>query len=151
MDEKLYVKALQFLKLRPRSEKEVRDNLLKKKAPENQIDTIIGVLKEQKFLNDYDFAKWWIEQRTTFRPKGWYVIEQELKLKGISHEIIKSFAQEKSEDADLESAKRLIERQLRKYQGLSRQELYNKLGGYLSRRGFNYEVIKACIDSVLGK
>lgn len=151
MDEKFYVKALQFLKNRPRSEKEVRDNLVKKKTPREQIDIIVGVLKQQKFLNDHEFAKWWIEQRTQFRPKGWRVIELELKQKGISDEIIKSFGEEKREESELDKAKKIVERHSAKYKGLTRQELYVKLGGYLGRRGFGYDIIKACIDDVMGK
>lgn len=157
MDEKFYTKALQYLSLRPRSEKEVRDNLLKFKAPLEQIQTIIDLLKKQRFLDDIVFAKWWVEQRSNFRQKGWRIIELELKQKGISDEIIKNLASGiKNQELEgvkpeLDQAKDLVEKNIKKYKGLSRQQLYQRLGGFLGRRGFDYEVIKACIDSVLKK
>lgn len=157
MDEKFYTKALKFLSMRPRSEKEVYDNLLKFKAPKEQIQIIIDLLKKQKFLDDAAFAKWWAEQRSNFRQKGWRILELELKQKGISSEIIKNLGLEikkgvvEGVKSELEQAKELVEKNLRKYKGLSRQQLYQKLGGFLGRRGFSYSVIKACIDDVAGK
>jgi regulatory protein len=157
MDEKFYTKALKYLALRPRSEKEVRDNLLKFKALEEQVNIIVELLKKQKFLDDVSFAKWWVEQRSNFRQKGWKIVELELKQKGISKEIIKNLESEMKNGTlegvkgELEQAKELVEKNIRKYQGLTRQELYQKLGGFLGRRGFNYDIVKACIDEVLEK
>jgi regulatory protein len=93
IDKKLYTQALKFLAKRARSTAEVRDNLLKVKAPEEQIQLIINLLTQQKFLDDMQFAQWWIEQRMLLRPKGWYVLEQELRQKGIPDDILKGRTQ----------------------------------------------------------
>jgi len=154
MDERFYTKALRFLQLRPRTEKEVKDNLLKYKAPKDQIEIIINKLKEQKFLNDEEFAKWWIEQREKFRPKGWSLVEIELRNKGISKEIIQNLRfknKDLREDKELAKAKVLIQKNLKKFQGLSREKLFQKLGGFLTRRGFGYEIVKTCIDELYQK
>lgn len=155
MDETFYTKALKFLALRPRTEKEVRENLLKHKASKNQIDVIIEKLKKQKFLNDEEFAKWWTEQRQKFRPKSWQIIKFELQQKGINPEIIKNqelrIKSQEEGKSDLEVAKELVEKNLKKFQNLSKQQLYQKLGGFLGRRGFSYDVVKVCIDEVFGK
>jgi regulatory protein len=156
MDEKLYTQALKFLARRPRSEKEVKDNLKKKKASEDQIIPIIDLLKKQKFLNDLDFAKWWLEQRSNFKPKGWYVLQFELKQKGIEQEVIKKLEQEFKnaqivEKTELEMAKELVERRKKKYAGLPAREMYQKLGSFLARRGFDLDTIKAVIDPLLEK
>ena len=86
--EKFYKAAFRFLSFRPRSEKEVKRLLKKKKCDELTSQRIIENLKEHKFLNDEEFARWWIEQRTFIKPKAWRVIKFELKQKGIAEEII---------------------------------------------------------------
>lgn len=188
MDEfqKLYNKALRFLSFRPRSEKEVRDNLIKtlkrkrnnkpattetQKRQEAQndfsvsdefsdsvvarkaliIDQVIAKLKEQKFLNDEEFTKWWIEQRTTFRPKGIRLIKIELQRKGVAREIVDNIVEnsELKVENDLDKAKKLVQKKLPRYQNLPRQEQYQKLGAFLARQGFDWETIKEGIDDVL--
>lgn len=151
--EKFYDKALKFLSYRPRSEKEVRDNLLKKKASSSLIDLIIKKLQEQKFLNDREFVKWWIEQRTLVKPTGKRLIKFELKKKGIDKELIDEVF-DSVEDLvhdELEMARNLVQRKINKYKGLDRQKIYQRLGGFLSRRGFDYDTIKKAIDEFILK
>ena len=154
--EKFYNIALRFLSYRPRSEKEVRDRLIRKKIDSQIIEKIIAKLKEKKFLNDEEFAKWWIEQRTKVRPKAIRVITLELKQKGISNEIIESLLSKdvSSEEQvlnDLELANKLIEKRIERFRNSSKQEIYQKLGSYLSRRGFDWETIKQSIDELFSK
>lgn len=154
--EKFYNKALRFLSFRPRSEKEVRDNLSKSsfaKASEGQegkekvIDKVIYKLKEQKFLNDEEFAKWWIEQRQTHKPRAFWLVKSELKQKGI--DINKIQIPETIIQADLEQAKKIVQKKIDKYKNLSRKEIYQKLGSVLARKGFDWEIIKKSIDDSL--
>ena len=142
--------AIRFLSIRSRSEKEVRDNLLKHQAKADVIEKIITVLKEQKFLSDLEFAKSWIRSRTTFKPKSRSTVEFELRLKGVNKDTVdEAFASmeedsEKSDDYTL--AKNLLESRKNRYSGLSKQELYQKAGAFLARRGFRWEIIKRSID-----
>lgn len=154
--EKYLNSALRFLSFRPRSEKEIRDKLIGKKAPQEIIERVITSLKDHKFLNDEDFARWFIEQRLRFRPKGLRIIKLELKQKGIDSEIIESAISNLSTDDeggvpsnDLESAKKLVEKKISKYIGLEKQVIYQKLGAFLARRGFNWDTIKKSIDEGL--
>jgi regulatory protein len=157
--EKYLNKAFHFLSFRPRSIKEVRDSLLKKKASPEIIERVIASLKEHKFLNDEDFARWFVENRLRFNPKGIRIIKMELKQKGIAAEIIDeaidSLSKNEDESSvpsnDLESAKILVEKKLPKYVGLEKQIIYQKLGAYLARRGFDWGVIKKSIDDALEK
>ena len=154
IDEKLYARALRFLAKRPRSEKEIIDNLKKKNASDKQITLIITELREYKFLNDEDFAKWWIEQRKILKPMGWRVLELELKQKGIAKEIIEELRfkmQDSRKETELETAMKLAEKRFKRLQGASKDEVYRKIGGFLARRGFAMDTIKAVIDQLLQK
>ncbi len=151
--DRFYEKALKFLSFRPRSEKEIRDNLKKKKAPDSTVDLIIKKLRDQKFLNDKEFTKWWIEQRTIVKPTGVRIIRIELQRKGIDKEMMQEVLEDSSDIVhnELDMARNLVARKFKKYKGMERQEVYRKLGGFLSRRGFDYDTIKKAIDEILRK
>ena len=96
---KLFDASLRFLSYRPRSEKEVKDFLAKKIARVENIKfteasqspailQIITRLKKQSFLDDEEFAEWWVKARTSSQPKGPYLIKRELAWKGVDKEII---------------------------------------------------------------
>ncbi len=142
--DKFYNKALRFLSFRPRSEKEVRDNLKKAKVPDSTIQAISVKLKEKNFLNDEEFAKWWIEQRTAFKPRSLRLIKMELRQKGIAQDLIKKMIYESgiTNKDDLESAEKLIEKRLSRYKNSSKEEKIQKLGRFLASKGFDYDVIK---------
>lgn len=157
--EKLYNKALRFLSYRPRSEKEVRENLSKKsrksrkveQIDEEIINQVIDKLKQQRFLNDEEFARWWIEQRTKFSPRGLRLIKIELRQKGISDELIElgTKNQELGKEDDLTLAKDLVRKKLPRYKNLEKKEICQKLGAFLARRGFDWDIIKQSIDEVI--
>lgn len=159
-----YARAIKLLARRPRSEKEVRDNLLKKSAqgrdlasggkkiPPEVLENIINKLKEQKFVNDEEFAAWWIEQRTRVTPRSMRLIRFELLQKGIQKDVIESAVsgQELAVD-EMSTARKIVEKKFPKYKSLSREEIYQMLGGHLARKGYNWDVIKRSIDAAIGK
>ncbi len=140
-----------YLTIRNRSEKEIRDYLTKKRAAEEIIDNIVTFLKEKKFLNDETFARAWILNRARVKPKGKMLLQIELKQKGINDELIKKVLSEVREEIpdELEQAKSLIARRIEKVRDLPRQEIYQKVGGFLARRGFSWDITKKAIDSFL--
>lgn len=149
--DKYYQKALFFLSFRQRSEKEIRDYLKKKKAPEEITDKIIKNLKINKFLNDEEFVKWWIEQRTIIRPKSTRIIKIELQRKGIDRQLIENLLPKDSE-GDFAKAKKLAEKRISRYGKVEdRRKVFEKMARYLASKGFDYDIIKEVIDQVLGK
>lgn len=149
MEDKFYNSALRFLSYRPRSEKEVRDKLKTKKVEPSIIEKIISKLKDKKFINDEEFAKGWIESRQRFKPRSLRLIKIELKQKGIGSEAIDNL--QLTIDSDLDSAKKLVEKRMQRLKGLDKQKIYEKLGRYLSSKGFGWNTIKKSIDEALVK
>lgn len=151
--EKFYIKAIKFLSYRPRSEKEIIDHLKKKKAPDIDIEIVLQRLRDDKFVNDEEFAIWFIEQRTSFKPKSKKLIQIELQRKGIDREIIARLMndQETMDKTDLDLAKKILEVKLNRYKGKKKEEVYPKLVRLLSSRGFDWDTIKESIDDVFGK
>src|SRR5579872_3889228 len=148
-----YLKALKFLTIRPRSEKEIRDYLQKQKANEQLVDVILNKLKEQKFLNDEEFARLWVRSRTEFKPKGWHLIQLELKQKGISQDIIKNLEsriknQGEEKRNELSLAIEILEKKRKKFEPMDKRERFNKAGSLLARRGFDLDTIKKAINEL---
>lgn len=149
--DKFYLIATNFLSYRPRSEKEVRDKLEQKNTPAEIIEKIISRLKEQRFLNDEKFAKDWIHSRSTYRLKSKRIIKMELQKKGIDPEIIEKTLNSKDDEelSDSQQIKKLLEKRFSRYKDLPGDKLYQKLGGFLARRGFDWSTIKKSIDDIL--
>jgi len=167
----VFAKALRYLSYRSRSEKEIRDYLKKKMvnrhsglsridsgvdtqvSPQNDekfiIDAVIQKLKDIQLLDDAAFAKAWVRSRTEYRPRARNIIKLELRQKGISDDIIEEVLADKTEGKDDSTlAQQLLEKRKKRYEGMEKQERYQKAGGFLARKGFSYDVIKSAIDSV---
>jgi regulatory protein len=142
--------ALVFLSYRPRSEKEVRDRLRRGGYEPDAIEHAIGRLHEWRYLDDADFARRWVENRTAHRPRGKRLLQQELRHKGIDGEI----ARDAIDDADLDetgAAEALARRRLPSYAGDEPAAIRRRLGAYLARRGYGYDVIRIALDRALGE
>lgn len=147
--EQLYTKVLKYLSYRQRSEKEIRDYLLRKKADEKMSEVIIKLLHDQAFLNDELFAKMWIESRARFNPKSKRIITLELKQKGITQEIVEKVMTEfgNEENSDDVLARKIVEQKISRYTDLPKEKQYEKLAGQLGRRGFSWDTIKKVLAS----
>jgi regulatory protein len=142
--------ALVFLSYRPRSEKEVRDRLRRGGFEQDAIEHAIARLHEWRYLDDADFARRWVENRSTHRPRGRRLLQQELRHKGIDGEI----ARDAIDDADLDeigAAEALARRRLPAYAGDEPAAIRRRLGAYLARRGYGYDVIRIALDRALGE
>lgn len=149
--EKYYTLVVLQLSRRFRSEKELRDYLLRKKAPIEIIDRVIKKVQEQKFQDDEQFARWWKESRTRFKSKSDRVIRLELRQKGISGDLIEKVMSEKTEESksDYEKALELTKRYYKKVAQLPKPDQFRRISGFLSRRGFDFEIIRRVIDDVI--
>ncbi len=146
--QKLLNRALRLISRRPRSEKEIRDYLRKRKSPPRLIDSVIKKLKQLRQVNDLEFARWWVEQRTAFRPRGKFGLTMELKQKGIDKTIIEKTIKKVNE---LPLANKLAQKKLKTYKNLPREEFYQKMSAFLARRGFSWETIKKVVAKYLEK
>ncbi|MBI3380055.1 regulatory protein RecX [Candidatus Gottesmanbacteria bacterium] len=149
--------SLKLLSFRPRSTNEIsaklREYCAKKKFPQNLSDKVIDYLKKQKFIDDLEFARWWIDQRHSFKPKGLLAIKLELLNKGIDKETIsealKGDKEEKVSEYDL--ATKVINKKIILFKKLSREKMIMKIRDLLLRHGFDWDTIHKVIDSYVQK
>jgi regulatory protein len=133
---KLKMRALEWLMIRPRSAKELKDYLYRKKLEPEEISNWVQNFQAKKYQSDNSFARWWVEQRRG-KQRSSAFIKHELKSKGVIDEIIQE-ALNAHEIDDKFALKELVakKRRLAKYQD------NQKLTEYLLRQGYNYSLVK---------
>lgn len=136
-------KALSFLAVRPRSEREIRQRLMQKKYPEDIINQVIARLGDVKLVDDRDFAKFWVESREGFKPRSKRALQYELRQKGVSAEEI-TRATKKVDEGD--SAYRAAHTKALRFKDLDVKVFREKLSGFLARRGFDYQTTRKAVD-----
>jgi len=144
--ERAYEHALNFLSYRPRSEAEVRRNLREKDAEDEVIEAVIERLTRVGLLDDHAFARYWIENRLEFNPRGPRALRQELRQKGVSDAVIAEALAGFDEEA---VARRAARAAVRRLAHLEPTEFRRRLGAYLARRGFSYAVIEPLVEEML--
>jgi regulatory protein len=143
--ERAYQQAMLFLGYRARSEREIRQNLKKHEYAEGVIEDTLERLRKAGLANDNEFARAWVENRNTFRPRSKKALAIELRQKGLDDEAIQASLSTVDEDAlayetGLKRATRL--------KGLERSEFRKKLSEFLVRRGFSYSVAASAVSRV---
>lgn len=142
--------ALNFLSTRPRSEKEISDYLTRKIAVYEDIKfseakqsflipQVIAKLKKYDYINDSEFAKWWVKSRINSKSKGILQIKLELAQKGIDRQIIDDVLAGVDQG---NLAKEVLSKKFGKWQNLPFLEKKKKAYAYLAARGFDFETIK---------
>jgi regulatory protein len=138
-----YERAVYFLGFRSRSRVEIERYLREKEFSAGAIDAAVQRLIDEKYLDDAAFAESWVDNRQRFRPKSRRALRYELKQKGLRDSEIEG-ALEAVDETD--AAWRAIEPKLRQYRGLDWASFQKKAGGFLSRRGFNYDVVRSTLE-----
>lgn len=154
--QKLRDYALKLLSIRPRSKEEIKGRLLwfseKKGIPNKFVEKLIEELVFHNFLNDEEFANWWVEQRCSFRPKGQRAIRLELLEKKVDKEIIdRVLKRKKKESSEFELAQKLVRKKTSLYKNEAPEIKKRKITSLLLRRGFDWETVKEVIDSQIKK
>ena len=140
-----FQKALQFIQHRPRSVEETRRRLLEKGFSEEVVTVTTEKLLEKKWLDDLAFARQWIENRNTFHPRSNRLLTYELRLKGVAGPIIEQALEKYGGDED-ELAYQAGIKKAQKCREETKLEFRKKVGGFLSRRGYHYGIVRPTVD-----
>ena len=142
--------ALGLLARRPRSEREVRDRLRQKGYAPEAIDAAVARLEGWRYLDDADFARYWVENRAAHQPRGRRLLEQELRHKGVDREVVRETIAAAELD-ETTAALELARKKLRAYAGEEPAVVRRRLGAYLARRGYGWDVARPVLDRLLGE
>ncbi|MBL8097142.1 MAG: RecX family transcriptional regulator [Anaerolineales bacterium] len=141
--EEAYARALRLIDRRPRSTREVADNLKKNKVAPEDIEAAIARLGRAGLLNDAEFAKMWVENREAFRPSSKRALALELRRKGVADSEIKVAV---AESNDAAAADRVAQTKAARFAKLPWPEFRLKLLGVLARRGFDFDTARSAVE-----
>lgn len=143
--ERALQQALLFLSYRARSESEIRKNLRKHEIPEPVIEETLERLRRDGLANDDQFARAWVENRSTFRPRSRRLMALELRQKGLDEESVSSALADVDDEALAHEA---AQKRANRFASLEWSEFRTKLSGFLARRGFSYSVIAPVVTRI---
>jgi regulatory protein len=144
--ERAYERALNFLSYRPRSEVEVRRNLHKKDVEDEVVEVVVERLTRAGLLDDREFARYWVENRLQFKPRGARALRQELWQRGVPDSIIADTLAGLDEEV---AARKAADAGARRLAHLDPRDFRRRLWAYLARRGFSYAVIETLVEEML--
>lgn len=151
---KLYGRALEYTMMRPHSIKEVRDYLWRKtRATKTRsrstgelieregvsqaiADRVLERLVEKGYLNDENFARYWVENRSRTKGVSKRKLRAELQAKGVAASLIELtfLGSDRDESEDL---RKIIAKKQVRYPD------EQKFIAYLLRQGFPYDSVRA--------
>lgn len=139
--------ALNFIGYRARAEEEIRKRLQRDEWSETVIAAVIAKLRENKLLDDAQFASDWVESRSRSKPRGARLLQQELRFKGVDKEEIDAALPDADEEIENAiAALDKLERKLEKWEkGRDRTQ---KAIEMMARRGFNYDTVKTALARI---
>jgi regulatory protein len=136
---KNYIKALDLISRRLRSEREIRDYGFRKQWSKENIERVIGRLYEHGYLDDTKFAAAYLRSLAANRSDSKRQVQLALRKKGIKPEIIEKALNESEEYSESAALQKLIAKKANRYDD------EKKFIAYLAKRGFQYEDIKQAL------
>ena len=138
---KLLERVMNFVMIRPRSVREIRDYLEHKKTNPDTGEHLIAYLTSRGYLDDASFAKSWVRARQLTKPVSKRRLSAELHQKGVADDLIKQALGETGYNED-DALREIITKKRRQ----TRYQDEQKLMQYLARQGFSYDDIKVAIQ-----
>lgn len=148
---KLYSRTLEYVLIRPRSQREVRDYLyrktrdtrtksgeVKKGVSPEITERVFERLVTKGYIDDEKFAKFWVENRNVRKGSSLRKLAAELRAKGVEKTIVDETL-EQTDRHDQDELRKIIAKKRSKYDD------EKKLIAYLARQGFTYDDIKTVL------
>ena len=125
---------------------EMLEKMRRWQLSEDARERVLDRLIDEKFVDDERFARLFVREKIRFDRWGRRKIEQALYQKGVASDISRRVLDEVDDEAYVAELKKLIAAKRRSVQAESDYEMRAKLTKYALGRGFDYNVIRQCID-----
>lgn len=130
--------GVRLLTFRPRSEAELRQRLARKCYEEPVVAQALQRLRELGYVDDEEFARFWVHNRDQFKPMGSRRLRSELLQKGLDRDTAQQAIEDRRQQDEDALALTAARARLRSYASYDYPVFQRRLGGYLARQGFDY-------------
>jgi regulatory protein len=144
--------CLRLLALSPQTRAQLAGALRKRGIPDEAAEQVLGRFEDVGLIDDAAFARAWVESRHYSRGLAGRALSAELKQRGVAAEEIRAAIDEQlGPDAEVSSARRLVEGKLAATRGLPPDRRTRRLAGLLARKGYPaglaFRVIREVLES----
>ena len=120
---------------------------LRRRYSEEAVEAAVCRMEELGLINDLDYSRRFAADAVNLRYYPKRRIAAELQRKGVSEEILSKVLAEITEETEIKTACRLLEKQYR--EKLCDRRERDKVKAALQRRGFGCETIRAAVNLVI--
>lgn len=139
--------SIKYINIRLRSEKEIRDYLLKKTSSIEEIDKVINNLKSLGYIDDVRFTKAYINDKLNFTLVGDFKLKLNLESLGIANDIITSCMSSIEDNVFTERINKIISKDILKNKKYSGITLKNKIYNHLLSQGYSKERVISIVNN----
>lgn len=146
-----YDRALTLLGFRARSVSELRRKLLQKGEDVARVEEVIARLRDQKLLDDADFARQFARTKLLAAGSSRRRILLELTRKGVARDVADQAIAELGESEGIDPAaavRRVAEKKWKSLAGLDDFTRRRRLYAFLARRGFGPDEIRSVMNAL---
>lgn len=125
---------------------EMIDKMTKWELPDDVQARIMALLIKEKYVDDERFARSFVNDKIRYNKWGRRKVEQALWLKHIPKDISERVLGEVDQQQYVEMLRPMMEQKRKSVTGKSDYEINMKLTKWAMGRGFDFNIIKQCID-----
>jgi len=144
--------CLRALAMAPKSRAQLADLMASRAVPEDVADKVLARFTDVGLIDDAAFAAMLVESRRNGRGLARRAIADELRKKGVDDETAREAVDTIDNDAEMATARSLVERKLPSMRGLTPEARTRRLVGMLARKGYSsgvaYRVVKEAVVDV---
>ena len=147
-----YTDALQLLARRELTEKELRDRLIDRDHPRDEIDRVVAHLLESKTLDDSRVARAHARTAADVKGRGRLRVMRELNAMGVARETATEAVAEVFAEVDERALiSKALQKKMRGKSRISDAAEHARLYQYLMRQGFTPAAILAALRKLGGR
>lgn len=143
--------AVNMLNHSRRTRAGLRDGLRRREFPDDIIETVLDRLTEVGLVDDFAYARDYANYAGTEKCRSRRRIAEELRSKGVGGSAVSAALESLGEDNDWQAARALAAKKLRSLSAHPYEVKYRRIGGALSRAGFNTSIVLEVLRETLGE
>jgi regulatory protein len=143
--------VLRMLEQAPRTRAELASGLARRGVPADAAAAVLDRFDEVGLVDDEAFALAWVDSRHRGRGLTRRALSEELRRKGVDHEVAAVALEQISHDDEVDAARALVRRRMAAMSRLPAEVRTRRLVGLLSRKGFGASMAYRVVREVCGE
>lgn len=144
----VYNLGLSYIETKLRTEKELKEYLMKKLFKEDIIDKVIYKLKIEGYINEQKYIEAYINDKVKLTSKGPFIIKKELIELGLDENIINEYLNKIDFEIWKEKLNKIINKRINQMNNKSLYMIKNKLKIDLYNLGYQKELIEELLAKI---